>query len=428
VTAEQALQRASQAVAYSFAKVPSNWQVQLDTHERYMLPALRRLADMPPSHVLDVGCGRGTFAVAAQLMGHMVTGIDWFTDLPQIETVRWIKQDIELCDPLPLATGRRQYDVIVLHEVLEHVNLFPVSVLQTIYDALRPGGLFLGSTPDRGTWPEPALYDGPVSGLPEARRSLPRVDGHVRLYSAGEVCTLCQRAGFAPPTITSDATGYHLRWETWRGVWAWVTGPPRSGTSLMQALLNLHPDCVIEGETHLGTNLLEMFRGRGERINYHHCILWRGETVERPHSLPRLQTDDRTALDCARASAWALRNMVGGPLVYGDKSAVYSHEWPAVFEAFPCSRWVIMDRQLEACAESLQRQPWGENDLRAARATVASYRECAAQIPGLTVPLGNLNGDHRQMMERVLNYLGLEPSTYPWDEAAKFFKDGARIN
>lgn len=431
MTAEKALAEANRLIGNSFRRQPDNWAIQVNTQTRYMMPALTALADMKPCRVLDVGCGRGTFAKAAALLGHEVTGIDWFTDLPTVDGVRWLKWDIERLKRLPLAEGRQPYDVAVFHEVLEHVNWYPVGVLQTIYDALRPGGVLYGSTPNKLTWPEPALTDGYVSGLEYRANSGPRQDAHIRLYHPGEISLVCQRAGFAPPATDTDTTGYHTRWRTTKQTWAWVTGPPRSGTTLMCLLLNLHPGCRMEGETHFASHLLQVFRGDGLRHNWHHHILWDGGEHQRLMSLPRLRETgpDRTAIDCARASAWSLRDLAGSPAVYGDKSPLYCMEWPSVVEVFPDSKWVVMDRELGACAASLQKQSWGETDFAAATATVKRYKASAEAVPGIRVSLGALETDHREVISGVLVYLGLDEETYPWDEAALRFEPGAaKIN
>lgn len=107
----------------------------------------RHLPPLPSSGatLLDVGCGSGSFLVAAQSLGWSVVGLE--------------------PDPAAVAEGRRQgldirqggiehfgsaaalFDVITLNHVIEHVH-DPLAVLRTCHRLLRPGGTLWLETPN----------------------------------------------------------------------------------------------------------------------------------------------------------------------------------------------------------------------------------------------------------------------------------------
>ncbi|KAF2103727.1 ubiquinone biosynthesis O-methyltransferase, partial [Rhizodiscina lignyota] len=122
-------------------------------------------------HYLDIGCGGGIFAESAARLRDTasVTAID-----PSPEVLAVAKQHARR-DPLLLEPGRltylntsieglaetleaqgvvqqdRQYDIVTLFEVLEHVA-YPSSFLEKMLPYVKPGGWLVLSTISR-TWP-----------------------------------------------------------------------------------------------------------------------------------------------------------------------------------------------------------------------------------------------------------------------------------
>lgn len=96
--------------------------------------------------VLDLGCRDGMLTSGFAL-GNEVIGADIDADALKlaherlgIETL-WL----DLNEEWPFKKG--EFDVIVACEVMEHL-FFPERILEQIGDALKPGGIFIGSVPN----------------------------------------------------------------------------------------------------------------------------------------------------------------------------------------------------------------------------------------------------------------------------------------
>lgn len=120
----------------------------------------------------------------------------------------------------PYAIGRqpapfsdRSLDFLVFAEVLEHLKLAPVSVLRELARLLRPGGLFLLTTPNIArlshvealaageTILEPFPADLPLDQDPTDHLE------HVREYSIREVVESLEAAGFSVERILMTGWG-----------------------------------------------------------------------------------------------------------------------------------------------------------------------------------------------------------------------------
>ena len=194
----------------------SNWAMQRRHQAEWMVPALEAMDDhMPPEErtaetcrLLDLGCAYGAFAVVARMLEAEAVGVDWHTPLPAFEApgLTWERRDIEAPEPLG-----GPYECVALLEVLEHLHCHPRGLFRRVREALNEGGLFIGSTPDPDTWPEP-VPPSDLASMPDALPMDRRPDRHVRLYTPEEVTTLLTEAGFSG--ITIDRTGaprYHWR-------------------------------------------------------------------------------------------------------------------------------------------------------------------------------------------------------------------------
>jgi len=198
----------------------SNWAIQREHQAEWMMPALLALrkhmhatADAMPYpprayRVLDLGTGYGTMAVAAAALGAEVVAIDWHTPLPTLRRpgLLWLRRDIEAPEPLG-----GPYDAVCMLEVLEHLNCHPLGLFRRIHDALRPGGLFYGSTPDPDVWQED-LPPVALADLPQWHASAQLVDRHTRLYHPPELVWLLGMARLHSMQIERDgAPRYHWR-------------------------------------------------------------------------------------------------------------------------------------------------------------------------------------------------------------------------
>lgn len=141
---------------YGLQRKPSSvggrWLVRL-------APSLRAKADaqcrhMPPppaggGRLLDVGFGSGAFLKIASEMGWHAEGIDF--DPKAVEVARARGLNVSCASADELATQERQYDVITISHVIEHVHA-PMALLRNLYRLLKPGGLLWLDTPNLSSY------------------------------------------------------------------------------------------------------------------------------------------------------------------------------------------------------------------------------------------------------------------------------------
>ena len=163
------------------------------------------------SSILEIGCGYGRYlSVLATLGYHHTFGIDISEE--QISYARQQLQlsNVEQADAIEfLRTRPQQYDVIMLLDVVEHLELdYAITLLKEIYLALPLGGQVLIQVPN-GLAPLSPNYYGDVT--------------HVRLYSPKTMGQLLVMSGFTQHThheLPPIAHGVKsaIRKVLWKGV------------------------------------------------------------------------------------------------------------------------------------------------------------------------------------------------------------------
>jgi ubiquinone/menaquinone biosynthesis C-methylase UbiE len=149
------------------------WQVENDLRLRtfwnddYLSHIiLPRLALGPADHVLDVGCGMGSFSlILAKALSQMkVTGVD--LSAPAIEAARSLATEMQLqnvefrhgsASALPFP--EKSFAAVVCQTLLGHVPE-PKRVLSEMRRVLRPGGMMLISEWGPSPWSDHAEYPG----------------------------------------------------------------------------------------------------------------------------------------------------------------------------------------------------------------------------------------------------------------------------
>ncbi len=103
--------------------------------------------------ILEVGCFTGIVSAALARLGHDVTA----SDIPFVladqsnatflatEGVRMLPHDLAM---LPFPASSNHYDMIVMNEVLEHLNFNPIPLLREFARVLKPEGLIYCATPN----------------------------------------------------------------------------------------------------------------------------------------------------------------------------------------------------------------------------------------------------------------------------------------
>jgi SAM-dependent methyltransferase len=118
---------------------------------------VKELALDEPMKILDLACGYGRHANVLAVLGHSVTGIDLkmgFLDMARQEAVRkGVKVTYRQGDMRRLDVEAKFDRVLLLYTAFgyfeDHENRL---VLENVYRALKPGGLFCFDIPNRDTF------------------------------------------------------------------------------------------------------------------------------------------------------------------------------------------------------------------------------------------------------------------------------------
>jgi SAM-dependent methyltransferase len=167
------------------------------------LEIMRRHVDLEGKRILDIGCGVGSFVRRLREFSPSIVGFD-------VDRDRVVEGGKEVPD-LALAVGEHlpyadnTFDVVLLHEVLEHVTDDEATLRET-QRVLTPGGkavifcpnrlypfethgIFLGNRYVFGNMPL-------VNYLPDPVRN--RLVPHARAYTKGGLRRIYRRAGLRP--------------------------------------------------------------------------------------------------------------------------------------------------------------------------------------------------------------------------------------
>lgn len=149
--------------------------------------------------VLDIGCFNGLSLQAIASMGGDPYGLEFQESAAKTANERFPGRVTvaDICAPLALG---RQFDVITLNDVLEHVP-DPQAALQNIWGLLREGGYLLATTPDTGSWMARLMGRNWPSMVPVH---------HIFLFDRRNLGMLLQQFGFEPVCFRTLWKRYHL--------------------------------------------------------------------------------------------------------------------------------------------------------------------------------------------------------------------------
>jgi SAM-dependent methyltransferase len=127
------------------------WQYEYDVSAHYMVPLLEGWGTLlKGAELIDVGCGEAGGLCAMHDAGATCVGFD--IDAPRVESAKQLKGD----RAIPLTTGNlyndslpfddRRFDIVVLHDVFEHLD-HKERVLQKLGSYLKPDGKLLITFP-----------------------------------------------------------------------------------------------------------------------------------------------------------------------------------------------------------------------------------------------------------------------------------------
>jgi SAM-dependent methyltransferase len=134
--------------------------------------------------LLEIGTGPGYFLKVAKPFFNAVDGLE-FSDPARQEASTYARTMFS--KPLDSLNFKQQYDVIIGHQLIEHIYN-PLQFLSYVRGALKPGGIAVFSTPHASSfWRRILGQRWPSYKPPE----------HVYLYSPQCLKALLERAGFS---------------------------------------------------------------------------------------------------------------------------------------------------------------------------------------------------------------------------------------
>jgi len=140
--------------------------------------------ELTDKKVIDIGCGPGSFLVAAERMGARVKGFEADSAVADVARSR-LSPDAVIVSGLfdPDTLEHSSCDVIMMSHVLEHVPE-PMRWTKKIMTILRPGGI--------------AFVEVPSSDRRRTRRFIRRFDrgsGHLNFFTLSSLVVFIRRAG-----------------------------------------------------------------------------------------------------------------------------------------------------------------------------------------------------------------------------------------
>jgi 2-polyprenyl-3-methyl-5-hydroxy-6-metoxy-1,4-benzoquinol methylase len=168
------------------------------TGTHYIAPPVIRMAGPLGSHVrvLDVGCGSGYWASYFADQGCVAVGIDPSPSGIQVARAAHPQarfEQLEVSQDMLAELGEGPFDIIVSTEVVEHLY-DPPAWATGCYNALRPGGRLIASTPYHGWLKNVAIS---LAGKSDFHHDALRVGGHIKFFSHHTLTQLLTAAGFS---------------------------------------------------------------------------------------------------------------------------------------------------------------------------------------------------------------------------------------
>ena len=201
----------------------------------------------------------------------------------------------------------------------------------------------------------------------------------------------------------------------WKGP-LFVTGLWRSGTSLLYALLNKHPQIglLYEGDLYL---LRPLFWVPGARRRWlARWNFWNEAPTRHGLDVERIQIDD-ARLSAAMEKAYQEYARQKGALIWGEKSVHFQQSFERLLDDFPEARFIFLWRDLTAVCTSVMRAE--DNSYFGQRGmidrTLGRFQIMKAQcnrlirdgVPVHQIHYETLTKDPASVMAEVCSFLGV---------------------
>jgi len=153
-----------------------------------------------PGKVLEIGCGDGARLATLEKLGWSVHGQEVDEQAAAAAAGRGYRVLVGQLEEIGLPSA--EYDAVVMNHVLEHLH-DPEAVLAECRRILRPGGLFVATTPNTDSYGHRRFGPSWI-GLDPPR--------HLHLFPPTAALQIAQRAGFAQCAVSTSPAraGYFL--------------------------------------------------------------------------------------------------------------------------------------------------------------------------------------------------------------------------
>jgi len=157
---------------------------------------LKHLGNDKSIEILEIGCGYGRYTKTIIELGYEhITGIDISQEQVLYAQKKLGLKNVHLADASEFLDIGKKYDVIILMDVLEHLELnYAITLLSKINTSLNVNGRFIVHVPN-GLAPLAPPYHGDVT--------------HIRAFSVDSMSQILRMAGFKhfkhfalPPLVT----------------------------------------------------------------------------------------------------------------------------------------------------------------------------------------------------------------------------------
>jgi hypothetical protein len=203
-----------------------------------------------------------------------------------------------------------------------------------------------------------------------------------------------------------------------------IGGCPRSGTTLLRTMLNVHPEFAIPRETRF---VLEAWRRRtlfgdlrkpDNRRRLARWIFTSEKTQAKRLRLDLEQTIERLVaapptLGSLLAECFVMFSEKQGKPRWGDKRPLYALQIGAIFDLFPSAHFIHMVRDPRACAASGRKLNWYDGNIvptvqywEASLRAVAAMRWSLPADQLLEIRYEDLVCEPQATLERIFRFVG----------------------